>query len=324
MWRSAGSAATVALASGSVAVWVLCSQSRDCGTTAVPKLQAPSLTSGGAASAPPRPTQSPPSVPPTCTCWTSRQPRARAPFSSPPPAAPPLYGPHLPPLSSAPAPPSRSAQARPEARLCPPLPAPPVQARPFLPLRGSPLPASFPPPPLPDWLGPLGLGPRPAPSSPRRHPQRLGSATSALAPGAAGSGLLRGRAWPATRQVLDVYLSVGPQRISSSAAPGWGGPCCRSCRGSSSPRCGGEVSARGRGPGAGGRELADSGAPSSWQVCRHLPPPQRCRVLPPTHCPGTQAGSRARVPVEPGRGGRRGLPLTSKRETELGRARCKS
>ena len=55
------------------------------------------------------------------------------------------------------------------------------------------------------------------------------------------------RARPATRQVPDVHLSVGPKRLFRPVISVWGGLCCCSCRGSSSPRSGREVSARGRG-----------------------------------------------------------------------------
>lgn len=128
---------------------------------------------------------------------------------------------------------------------------------PFLPPRR---PALLRPPsrPLPTLTGsgPLGLGPRPAPSSPRRllpaaRPRHFGASCPA-----AGSGLLRWRARAGTGQVGDVHRCVIPERISRRAARGWGGPRYRYCGGSSSPRSGAEVSARGREPGAGGRGLA--------------------------------------------------------------------
>lgn len=256
--RSARSGAAVALAFGSLAAWVF--RVRYAWTEESPRhpncwtlLVGVAAASGAVHSSP---TWSPPSPLPPPRAGQRARAETWAPFSSPPSALPPFYRSPIP--SPSPVRPG-SAPARPS----PPLPASPG---PFLPLRGPPLPSSFPPPPHPSGLRPVDsaaspplpsspsrprLGPRPAPSSPQLLPPRLGPATPALAAQASRTRLLRWRAWPAPRQVQDVHLSVGPERISRSAAPGWDRPCCCFCPGSSSPRSGEEVSARGRGPGAG-------------------------------------------------------------------------
>lgn len=232
----------MASASGRVAAWVLCLLSRDCGTASASKPQAPCLKSAGSLG---HPTLLPNllSVPPTCTRRTSGSPGGRGHFLLPrPPISPPLYGPHLPPLAFNPRP-RAQAQPHPAARPSPPLGSGPLSTPSAA--RLSPPPSR--PLPFPDWLGRLRLGP---PSAPLRL-----SAPSTAAPLCAfGAGCWGLRDWavfarsrPATRQVPDVHLSVGPKRLFRPAISVWGGLCCCSCRGSSSPRSGREVSARGWG-----------------------------------------------------------------------------
>ncbi|XP_043323626.1 lysine-rich arabinogalactan protein 19-like [Cervus canadensis] len=148
MLRSAGSAAKVASASGSVAAWVLC--------PAIAGLPPPPsrrhLKPAGSLG---HPTLLPNllSVPPTCTCRTSESPRGRGPFllRRPPATAPPppLYGPHLPLLAFSPRTPAQVIPGSTPPR-GPPLSAPCVQ-----------------PSPLPPSPPPASPGRRPAPSSPR-------------------------------------------------------------------------------------------------------------------------------------------------------------
>lgn len=174
MWRSAGSAATVALASGSVAVWVLCPQSRDCGTTAAPKVQAPSLTSGRAASAPPaQPNLLPLSLPP------ARVGRRDSP--EPGPLSPPHLRPPLPfmvPTSLPSLQPPRPHPGLPRldprpasARLSPPLRSSPVPSSPSAALLSRP-----PSRPLPSPTGWVRSDLARVPPPPALGPTRSGSA----------------------------------------------------------------------------------------------------------------------------------------------------
>lgn len=290
-----------------------CLLSRDCGTASASKPQAPCLKSLAASGT----LRSSPTYSPPTPCRSSGSPGGPGTFSSPDLQLPLPFTvlTSLPPLS---APPPRKPGLNPA-----PCAALALRLAPLHPLRRPPLPAAFPPPPLPDpGAGRPRLSPSPA-------PLRLSTAPSTAAPLCAFGQVARSgvgcsaRARPATRQVPDSSISPSVPETVQTRNLGMGRAMLLPRRGSFPPASGHEVSARGRGFGAGvhagssGEGARRSGRTrllASLQTPSRAPRGARCRGagLPRTHRPGIPGRMGAR-PRRPG-GGRPGPTVTAERK----------